>query len=156
MAQNMVVAAESLGLGTCFLGGALYRADKIAKQFKLPPRVFPLVGLVMGYPDEDFRSRPRYPLSFTLFEDTYPELTDVQVNAAMLVMDEGYLQQDYYRKLRAKIGLEGDREETFSYRDYSWTEHISRKWGQWWPSPQELLEQFRLRGFNLTGEQEEG
>jgi nitroreductase len=49
MAQNMVVAAESLGLGTCFLGGAPTVADKIAKQFNLPPRVFPLVGLVMGY-----------------------------------------------------------------------------------------------------------
>lgn len=154
MAQNMVVAAESLGLGTCFLGGAPYMADKIAKQFKLPPRVFPLVGLVMGYPDEDFPPRPRYPLSFALFEDTYPELTDTQVSEAMQVMDHGYLQQDYYRKQRAKIRLEAEREETFSYQDYSWTEHISRKWGQWRPSPQELLEQLRLRGFDITGDQE--
>lgn len=154
MAQNMVVAAESLGLGTCFLGNAPTMADKIAKQFKLPPRVFPLVGLVMGYPDEDFPPRPRYPLSFTLFEDTYPELTDAQVSEAMQVMDRGYLQQDYYRKQRAKIGLEGGREETFSYKDYSWTEHISRKWGQWFSSPQDLLEQLRLRGFDLTGDQE--
>jgi FMN reductase (NADPH) len=154
VAQNMVVAAESLGLGTCFLGNASTMANKIAKQFKLPSRVFPLVGLVMGYPDEDFPPRPRYPLSFTLFEDTYPELTDAQVREAMQVMDEGYLQQDYYRKLCAKIGLEVEREETFSYQNYSWTEHVSRKWGQWWPSPQDLLEQLRLRGFDITADQE--
>ncbi|MCX5973398.1 MAG: nitroreductase family protein [Coprothermobacterota bacterium] len=154
MAENMVVAAESLGLGTCFLGGTPYMADKIAKQFKLPLRVFPLVELVMGYPDEDFPPRPRYPLLFTLFEDAYPKLTDAQVSEAMQVMDDGYLQQDYYRKLRAKISLEVEREETFSYKDYSWTEHISRKWGQWFSSPKDLLEQLRLRGFDITGDQE--
>jgi len=154
MAQNMVVAAESLGLGTCFLGGAPHVADQIAEQFKLPMRVFPLVGLVMGYPDEDFSPRPRYPLSFTLFEDTYPELSDAQVRDAMEVMDQGYLQQDYYRKQGAKIDLEVDRQETFTYQDYSWTEHISRKWGQWWPSPKDLLEQLYLRGFDIPGDRE--
>ena len=49
MAQNMVLAAESLGLGTCFLGGAAYGADKIKKQYRLPDRVFPLVQLAVGY-----------------------------------------------------------------------------------------------------------
>lgn len=151
MAENMVVAAESLGLGTCFLGGVPYQADRIAKQFKLPPLVFPLVGLTMGWPDEDFPSRPRFPLSFTLFEDTYPELSDEQVRAAMDVMDQGYLDQGYYRKQRAKINLEVEREETYTYKEYSWTEHISRKWGQWFPEPDELLQQLRLRGFEICG-----
>src|SRR5512139_1959914 len=62
MAQNMVVAGESLGLFSCFLGAAPYMADRIAKEFKLPPRVFPLVQLVMGYPAEEFPPRPRWPL----------------------------------------------------------------------------------------------
>lgn len=149
MAENMVMAAESLGLGSCFLGGAPYTADKTAKAFKLPPRVFPLVGLVMGYPDEDFPPRPRYPLWFTLFEDRYPEFTDEQVCEAMQVMDEGYLAQGYYKKQRAKIDLGTEREETFTYDNYSWTEHISRKWGQWYRSPEELLEQLKKRGFDL-------
>jgi hypothetical protein len=149
MAQNMVVAGESLGLFSCFLGNAPYIADKIARDFKLPPRVFPLVGLVMGYPAEEFPPRPRYPLSFTLFEDQYPELTDEQVSEAMKTMDEGYLTQGYYTRLKAKIRLEHGRQETFTYENYSWTEHISRKWGQWYQSPAELLEQLEKRGFNL-------
>src|SRR5512136_327078 len=94
MAQNMVVAGESLGLFSCFLGEARYMDDKIALDFKLPPGVFPLVQLVMGYPAEEFPPRPRWPLSFTLFEDQYPEFTDEQVAEAMKVMDEGYLSQD--------------------------------------------------------------
>jgi nitroreductase len=150
MAENMVVAARSLGLGSCFLGSAAYRADKIAEEYNLPKRVFPLVQLAMGYPAEEPPTRPRYPLDFTLFENKYPELTDDAVSNAMQKMDEGYLAQDYYRKLNAKIPIEINRPETFTYENYSWTEHICRKWGQWYPEPKELLEQLQKRGFHIT------
>jgi len=108
-AQNMVVAAESLGMGTCYLGVMPRRSGQIARQFKLPKRVFPLVELVMGYPDEDFPPRPRYPLSFTLFEDQYPDLSDEQVAEAMKVMDEGYLAQGYYARQKVKIPIQDGR-----------------------------------------------
>lgn len=147
MAENMVIAAQSLGMGSCFLGNTPYRAKQVRKRFKLPERVFPLVELVMGYPAEEFPPRPRYPLQFTLFEDYYPEMTDEMVEQAMKVMDEGYLAQDYYRKQKAKIKLEILKKETFTYDNYSWTEHISRKWGQWMSDPDELLEQFKVCGF---------
>jgi len=149
-AENMVTAAKSLGLGSCFLGGAIYRADKIAEEYRLPKRVFPLVQLVMGYPAEDPQPRPRYPLEFTLFENQYPKLDEKTVQKAMKQMDEGYLKQEYYRRARAKIPLEGSRRETFTYDNYSWTEHICRKWGQWYPDPQELLNQLGKRGFHIT------
>jgi nitroreductase len=147
MAENMVIAAESLGMGSCFLGNTPYQADKIQKRYKLPKRVFPLVELVMGYPAEAFPPRPRYPLSFTLFEDQYPEMSDEMVRDAMQVMDEGYLAQGYYLKQKAKIRLEDGRKENFTYDNYSWTEHISRKWGQWLQDPQELLGQLEKCGF---------
>jgi len=150
MAENMVMAARGLGLGSCFLGGAPFRADKIAEECDLPKRVFPLVQLAMGYPAENPPSRPRYPLGFTLFEDKYPKLDEDAISKAMKQMDEGYLSQDYYSRMNAKIPLTGDREETFTYDDYSWTEHICRKWGQWYPDPKGLLEQFEKRGFYLT------
>jgi nitroreductase len=149
MAENMVIAGRALGLGSCFLGAAPYQADRIAKEFKLPPRVFPLVQLVMGYPAEDYPTRPRWPLWFTLFEDKYPEFTDEQVAEAMKVMDDGYLAQGYYAKQKAKIRLESGKKETYTYDNYSWTEHISRKWGQWYESPEELLEQLKKRGFEI-------
>ena len=90
MAENMVIAAESLGLGSCFLGGAPYRARAIIDEYHLPSRVFPLVQLAMGYPAENPPPRPRYPLYFSLFEDRYPDLTDEMVEEAMAVMDQGY------------------------------------------------------------------
>jgi FMN reductase (NADPH) len=149
MAENMVIAAESLGMGSCFLGSTPYRAGRIQKQYKLPKRVFPLVELVMGYPAEDFPPRPRYPMEFVLFEDRYPEFTDRMVEDAMQVMDEGYLAQGYYRKQKVKIKLEVDREETFTYDNYSWTEHISRKWGQWLRDTKELLDEMEKCGFTI-------
>ena len=153
MAENMVMAAESLGMGSCFLGNSPYRARQICKRYRLPVRVFPLVELVMGYPAEEFPARPRYPLEFTLFEDRYPELTDEMLEKAMKVMDDGYLAQRYYRKQKAKIKLEVDRKETFTYDNYSWTEHISRKWGQWMSDPRELLGQLEACGFEIQGSQ---
>ena len=149
MAENMVVAGESLGLGSCFLGNTPYQAGRIQKKYKLPKRVFPLVELVMGYPAEDFPSRPRYPLEFTLFEDRYPEMTDEMVERAMKAMDDGYLAQGYYARQKARIRLENGKKETFSYENYSWTEHISRKWGQWLADPKELLEQLEQCGFRV-------
>jgi nitroreductase len=155
MAENMVIAADSLGLGSCFLGAAPYLAEKIAKKYNLPERVFPLVQLVMGYPAENPPTRPRYPLEFVLFEDTYPKLSEAMLERAMQQMDEGYLAQDYYRRAKYMISLEGDRPETYTYENYSWTEHISRKWGQWHRSLRELSEQFSKRGFNIREDNQE-
>jgi nitroreductase len=150
MAENMVIAAESLGLGSCFLGNAPYRATAIIEEYKLPKRVFPMVQLAMGYPAENPPPRPRYPLEFALFEDEYPEFSEDQIEEAMRVMDEGYLAQDYYRKANYQIPLGGEREETFTFDDYSWTEHISRKVGLWLPSLSDLAEPLAQCGFHVT------
>ncbi|MFU8796065.1 MAG: nitroreductase family protein [Dehalococcoidia bacterium] len=157
MAQNMVIAAESLGIGSCFLGAVSSSAPRIralSERLELPERVLPMVELVLGYPDEDFPPRPRYPLAFTLFEERYPELTDDNVKEAMKVMDDGYLQQRYYRKQNVKIQVEDGRRDDYTFDNYSWTEHISRKWGQWARSPDELLDALKDRGFSFVRQDE--
>jgi len=151
MAGNMVTAAESLGLGSCFLGGIPYRAAKIIREYNLPKRVFPLVGLTMGYPAEDPPPRPRYPINFSLFENEYPQFDPDTIANAMQVMDTGYLAQDYYRNRKALIPLEVEREETYTYETYSWTEHISRKTGQWFSEPDHVLDAFGMCGFRIPG-----
>ncbi|UCG36270.1 MAG: nitroreductase family protein [Candidatus Bathyarchaeota archaeon] len=150
MAENMVVAGRSLGLGSCFLGSAIYRSDKIAQEYRLPKRVFPLVQLVMGYAAEDPPPRPRYPLDYTLYENEYLKPDRQRVLEAMKQMDDGYLVQDYYRNLSAKIELEDNRVETYTYENYSWTEHICRKWGQWDPDPENLAKQLEKQGFFIN------
>ena len=152
LAENMVIAAESCGLGSCFIGNTPYIAETIIDQYRLPRRVFPLVQLTMGYPAEDPPPRPRYPLDFSLFEGRYPELTEEAIDRAMAVMDEGYLAQEYYSSGKLMIPLQGEREETFDFDRYSWTEHISRKAGQWLPLPEPLVKQLELCGFDISGE----
>jgi FMN reductase (NADPH) len=148
MAENMVIAAESLGMGSCFLGGIPFHSKKIIAGYKLPSRVFPMVGLTMGYPAENPPVRPRYPLEFTLFEDEYPEFDQDLIRKSMDVMDEGYRAQDYYKNLKAMIPLQGDRQETYDYETYGWTEHICRKWGQRL-FPGTLLKHLKRYGFNI-------
>lgn len=149
MAENMVIAGRSLGLGSCFLGGAPYEATEIAEEYQLPERVFPVMQLAMGYPAEEPPCRPRYPMGFVLFEGRYPALSDEMLHEAMRTMDDGYRQQGYYRHANLMLPLEDGREDTFTFDTYGWTEHISRKWGQWHASAAPLLEQLRRCGFRV-------
>ncbi|KAF3068490.1 FMN reductase (NADPH) [Daldinia childiae] len=50
-AQNACVAAESLGLGACYVGAARNRPRELASLLSLPPRVVALFGLAVGRPD---------------------------------------------------------------------------------------------------------
>ncbi|OPL18214.1 MAG: hypothetical protein AVO35_06835 [Candidatus Aegiribacteria sp. MLS_C] len=155
MAQNMVIAGESLGLGSCYIGAAPFMVSRIRERYGLPDRVFPLVLLTMGYPAEDPPVRPRYPLEFHLFEDSYPEMDRETVRRAMEIMDSGYLEQDYYRKANYMIALPEGMEETFDFDSYSWTEHISRKLGLWGGDHEEVLRNVRRCGFRVCGEVED-
>ncbi|MCX6091800.1 MAG: nitroreductase family protein [Candidatus Bipolaricaulota bacterium] len=149
MAENLVIAGEALGLGSCYLGNAAFAAEEIAREYDLPEHVFPFVQLAVGYPVAAPIPRPRYPVPFTLHEDRYREPSDDEVTAAMAAMDDGYIAQDYYRDYA--IPLEGGRAETFTRQSYSWTEHMGRKWGQWLRDPEALLSALRACGFDVNG-----
>jgi nitroreductase len=148
--QNLILAAEALGLGSVLLGAAPQVVDLLVEQFKIPKRAYPVVGLCLGYPNpaEHTEVRPRYPLSFSAFEDGYQDVTSKELKAAMKVMDEGYLAQDYYVKRKIKIPL-ARGPDLIDFDTYSWCEHISRKFihGGWSKTP--LLDRLRKHGFVL-------
>jgi nitroreductase len=72
-AQNAVTALESLGLGTVFTGGIRNHPAEVAAELALPPRVFPLFGLVLGWPDpaRPAAVKPRLPQAAVLFREQY-------------------------------------------------------------------------------------
>ncbi|MEA2104890.1 MAG: hypothetical protein U9P79_09675 [Candidatus Cloacimonadota bacterium] len=82
-------------------------------------------------------------------ENQCPEFSDKQIFQAMEQMDAGYLSQDYYKGGKLMIKLENDLEETFDGKSYSWTEHISRKWGQWLDDPEEFRKLLTKYGFEF-------
>jgi FMN reductase (NADPH) len=148
-AQNMVVAGRSLGLGSCFLGAPLGHPEPFTKKYKLPPKVYPIVQLAMGYPAEEDPVRPRYPLGFALFEDEYPELDDESIEEAMREMDDGYIGQGYYERINYMVPLPEGREEKHDFGTYGWTEHISRKLGLWGESLDEQKRQIGKCGLGV-------
>ncbi len=149
-AQNMVLAAESLGLGAVMLGAAPNLSEELSEIFSLPDRVFPVVGLVLGWPSEHPAPRPRIPTRFVLAQDRYHDLSDDDVAEAMSVMDAGMIREGYYAKLKAKIPLpDGEAgEDSVDYDTYGWGEHMSRKYARR-PGNSKLYEDMRRKGINI-------
>jgi len=76
MAQNLVIAAESEGLGICYIGGLRNNPKEVSELLGLPRGVYPVFGLCLGYPDQDPEVKPRLPLSVILKQDRYNEEGD--------------------------------------------------------------------------------
>jgi nitroreductase len=70
-AQNAAIAAESLGLGICYIGGIRNDPEKMAELLNLPNQVFPVFGMCIGRPAESVEKKPRLPLNVTLIEERY-------------------------------------------------------------------------------------
>lgn len=95
MAQNVVNAAESLGIGTVYLGSILNNPGRIVEILNLPEYTFPALGLSMGYPDEEPFSRPRMENELRIFKDRY-ECYDGEYHIRMKAYDERM--KEYYRE----------------------------------------------------------
>ena len=72
-AQNLVVAAEALGLGICYVGAARNHPQELAALLKLPERVFAVFGIALGWPAENDTSavKPRLPQREVLHREVY-------------------------------------------------------------------------------------
>ena len=76
MAQSLVTAAESVGLGICYIGGIRNNPIEVSKLLELPRGVYPVFGLCLGYPDQEPEIKPRLPISVIVKEETYNEEGD--------------------------------------------------------------------------------
>ncbi|RLQ97507.1 oxygen-insensitive NADPH nitroreductase [Falsibacillus albus] len=72
-AQNAAVAAESMGLGICYIGGIRNDLNGVQELLNTPSRVIPLFGMAIGYPDQDTDVKPRLPLEHIYHENTYEQ-----------------------------------------------------------------------------------
>lgn len=72
-AQNAVVALESMGLGSVYIGGIRNRPEEVAAELGLPPQTFAVFGLCVGTPDPAVRTdiKPRLPQSAVLHHEQY-------------------------------------------------------------------------------------
>lgn len=77
-AQNAVVAAESLGLGSCYIGDIMEQYETHRDLLDLPEKSFPIALLTLGYPEDGYTAvqRDRFDPKFIVSHDRYQRLED--------------------------------------------------------------------------------
>ena len=81
LAQNICVAAESYGIGICYLGTALYNAPEIANVLKLPSGVVPVTAITMGYPEDMPELTDRLPIEAVVHFEEYSDFSTDRINS---------------------------------------------------------------------------
>ena len=97
-AQNICLAAESRGLGFCYLGTVLYNTERIAELLQCPDGVVPVVALAMGHPAEEPRTSERLGLDAMLHNEVYHDATDDEIVSTHRVRDENPFNQQMVRE----------------------------------------------------------
>jgi len=79
VAQNVCIAAESEGLGICYLGTTTYLAGKIIEILQLPKGVVPVTTVTVGWPAEKPDLVDRLPLNAVVHNETYRDYTSKDI-----------------------------------------------------------------------------
>lgn len=79
MAQNLLLTAESVGLGGVFIGSLRNDLNRIAEILELPYGVVPMVGMCLGYPNQEPAQRPRLPINVILSENRFEPASEQEL-----------------------------------------------------------------------------
>ena len=109
-AQNAVTAAQSLGIGSCYIGDIMENYEKHRKLLHLPDYVFPSLMVVFGYPTQQQmeRTKPaRADLDFIVHENGYRKLTQEELKRN-IAKDTGSRTFEEWTKAFCKRKYESD------------------------------------------------
>lgn len=118
-AQNAALAAESLGLGICYIGAIRNHPRVVIELLELPRLVFPVTGMTVGWPAVEPSIRPRLPLRAILHRERYDASGEEE---ALREYDRAMQETGIYQARQVPVrGVEGEIE------DYGWLEHTARR-----------------------------
>ncbi len=128
-AQNAVITAESLGIGSCYIGDIIENIEIHREMFNLPKWVFPITMLCFGYPKQNLSKRilkPRFPKKFIHFTGSYQRFNAKDFvemfhhyEKEIYVKNAENLGQDYYlRKTGAEFSQEMSRSVKIAIQDW--------------------------------------
>jgi len=103
-AQNSVVAAESMGIGSCYIGDIMENKQFHQRLFNLPDYVMPATLIVFGRYDNKPKLRPRFDKKHVVFDEQYPTLSDEDIRGIFREREkktENFAQTFYKRKMGA-------------------------------------------------------
>lgn len=119
-AQNCVIAAESLGLGTCYLGTTIYMTEKIIEVLNLPKGVVPITTVTLGYPDETVELTDRLPLKAVVHYEKYNDYNEDTINS--LYAEKENL--ELYKKIVAENKVE-NLAQVFTQKRYTKKDNVN-------------------------------
>jgi FMN reductase (NADPH) len=92
-AQNAVVAAQSLDVGSCYIGDIMERYETHRELFKLPPQAFPIAMLCLGYPKGGRMpaTRSRFDAGFIVHDEVYRNFSPQEL-LRMVEREDGHVQ----------------------------------------------------------------
>jgi len=124
-AQNAVVAAESLGIGSCYIGDILENKEEVCEILNLPKYVFPATLIVFGYPKDDQINRikpKRESLKHLVCENTYHLSTEDELKNMFIEKQELANENEYLMWMKKfcdrKYNSEFSKEMTRSVHQY--------------------------------------
>lgn len=100
VAQNAAIAAESMGLGICYIGGIRNNLEEVSKLLNIPERVVPLFGMTVGHPLHESGKKPRLPFEHVYHEDEYNQ--DTQRLQEQLQQYNQTIQEYYLKRTGGK------------------------------------------------------
>ncbi|MFQ2244227.1 oxygen-insensitive NADPH nitroreductase [Aeromonas enteropelogenes] len=114
MAQNALLAAQSLGLGGVYIGGIRNHPVEVSELLGLPHQVIPLFGLCLGHPAQQPEQKPRLPKALVVHQDCYQQTLDrdllaqydEQILAYYQARSSNNKQQTWSSQIRAILGKE--------------------------------------------------
>jgi nitroreductase len=95
VAQTVCVAAESKGLGICYLGTTIYMAHKIIEVLELPKGVVPVTTVTLGWPAEQPGPVDRLSLAAVTHNEVYTDYTDESIEKYYKEKEERSDSQQY-------------------------------------------------------------
>jgi nitroreductase len=82
LAQNVLTAAESMGMGGVYIGGIRNDPQRVCDLLGIPDQAYPVFGMCLGWPAQDPPTKPRLPVDAVLYTDGYPQQHDTDMLAA--------------------------------------------------------------------------
>lgn len=84
------LAADAVGLGSCYVGSVLECFRELIEMFSLPAGVFPVVLLSLGYPKSVPKPARKLGVEIIVHDERYREPGDEELLAAMEAKHPGY------------------------------------------------------------------
>ena len=136
--QTGALAAESLGLGICYIGSIRNNPQDVIKLLDLPRLVFPVTGMTVGWPAKSPTLRPRLATEAVLHWETYNRAQD----QALHDYDRAMIATGIYEGRQAPAPGKPEVME-----EYGWMEHSARRVSQ--PTRTFLRQVLTDQGFEL-------